>query len=211
MKEGRDSVIMCAYNRVNRVPNLEPIRLSVLFSQVESTVLSYVSCSISLILNLSIVEEVLILNPNLIFVVLLGMAQALQRYLNRIAKTADTSSPEGLSYILTETLLSLLRHPDYCISGYSSIAWRKGEKRFNQLSIEEQGKFDEETLVNANNIKRKSTCSVKASGFSNEYIVLFVINGNKELKEALQKLGSIPSSKILAIEVLWTPQHLQIV
>ena len=47
-----------------------------------------------------------------------------------------------------------------------------GEKRFNQLSIEERGKFDEETLVNVNNIKRQSTTSQRASGFSNEYIVV---------------------------------------
>jgi len=47
-----------------------------------------------------------------------------------------------------------------------------GEKRFNQLSIEERGKFDEETLVNVNNIKRQSTRSQRANGFSNEYIVV---------------------------------------
>lgn len=47
-----------------------------------------------------------------------------------------------------------------------------GEKRFNQLSIEERGKFDEETLVNVNSIKRQSTSSQRSSGFSNEYIVV---------------------------------------
>lgn len=47
-----------------------------------------------------------------------------------------------------------------------------GEKRFNQLSIEERGKFDEETLVNVNNIKRQSSTIKRASGFSNEYIVV---------------------------------------
>ncbi|XP_024017325.1 uncharacterized protein LOC21389616 [Morus notabilis] len=154
---------------------------------------------------------------------LLGMGRALQRDLNRIAETADTSTPEGLSYVLTETTLALLRHPDYCISGYSSVDIKRsmedGEKRFNQLSIEERGKFDEETLVNVNNIKRQSTTSQRASGFSNEYIVISilvaaegvhkmpVINGGRDLKEALQKLGSIPSHKILAVEVLWTPQN----
>lgn len=154
---------------------------------------------------------------------LLGMARELQRDLNRIAETADTSTPEGLSYVLTETTLALLRHPDYCISGYSSVDLKKsmedGEKRFNQLSIEERGKFDEETLVNVNNLKRQSTTSQRASGFSNEYIVITVlvaaegvhklpaINGGRDLKEALQKLASIPSNKILAVEVLWTPQN----
>ncbi|TYK29723.1 DUF1517 domain-containing protein [Cucumis melo var. makuwa] len=48
----------------------------------------------------------------------------------------------------------------------------EGEKRFNKLSIEERGKFDEETLVNVNSIKRQSTSSQRTSGFSNEYIVL---------------------------------------
>lgn len=154
---------------------------------------------------------------------LLGLGRSLQRDLNRIAETADTSSPEGLSFLLTETTLALLRHPDYCISAYSSVDLKKsmedGEKRFNQLSIEERGKFDEETLINVNNIKRQSTASQRASGFRNEYIVITilvaaegvhklpVINGSGELKEALQKLGSIPSSKILAVEVLWTPQN----
>lgn len=154
---------------------------------------------------------------------LLGMGRSLQRDLNRIAEVADTSSPEGLSYILTETSLALLRHPDYCISGYSSVDIKRGieegEKRFNQLSIEERGKFDEETLVNVNNIKRQSTRSQRSNGFSNEYIVITIlaaaegehklpsINGSGNLKEALQKLGSIPSSKLLAVEVLWTPQN----
>ncbi|KAK3173998.1 hypothetical protein Dsin_032779 [Dipteronia sinensis] len=154
---------------------------------------------------------------------LLGMARSLQSDLNRIAEVADTSTPVGLTYILTETTLALLRHPDYCISGYSFVDVKRsledGEKRFNQLSIEERGKFDEETLVNVNNIRRQSTTSKRASGFSNEYIVITIlvaadgvhklpsINGSGELKEALQKLGSIPSSKIMAVEVLWTPQN----
>ncbi|KDO40444.1 hypothetical protein CISIN_1g041706mg, partial [Citrus sinensis] len=33
------------------------------------------------------------------------------------------------------------------------------------------------------------------------------INGSGDLNEALQKLASIPSSKIMAVEVLWTPQN----
>lgn len=49
-----------------------------------------------------------------------------------------------------------------------------GEKRFNKLSIEERGKFDEETLVNVNSIKKQSTSSHRSKGFSNEYIVVWV-------------------------------------
>lgn len=154
---------------------------------------------------------------------LLGMGRTLQRDLNKIAENADTSTTEGLSYVLTETTLALLRHPDYCISGHSSVDVKRsideGEKRFNQLSIEERGKFDEETLVNVNNVKRKSTTNQRASEFSNEYIVITIlvaaqgvhklpaVNGSRDLKEALQKLASIPASRTLAVEVLWTPQN----
>ncbi|GLT90521.1 hypothetical protein SLE2022_084490 [Rubroshorea leprosula] len=112
-------------------------------------------------------------------------------------------------FFLSETTLALLRNPDYCISGYSSADVKRsiedGEKRFNQLSIEERGKFDEETLVNVNNIKRQSTTKQKASGFSNEYIVITILVAAEG--EALQKLASVPASKIMAVEVLWTPQN----
>ncbi|KAG8391012.1 hypothetical protein BUALT_Bualt01G0143700 [Buddleja alternifolia] len=231
---------------------------------------------------------------------LLGLGKSLQKDLNRIAETADTSTSEGLHYVLTETILALLRHPDYCISSYSSVSatgtcaasgptvstvagggsaemtnaeaaevaapggdtrtsgvfivcradrilavgfsnasirvfihvsiracssvdvkssMDEGEKRFNELSIEERGKFDEETLVNVNNIKKQSSTTMRGSGFSNEYIVLTIlvaagglhklpcINSSKDLKEALQNLASIPSSRTLAVEVLWTPQN----
>ncbi|KAG8479638.1 hypothetical protein CXB51_029391 [Gossypium anomalum] len=154
---------------------------------------------------------------------LLGTGRSLQRDLNRIAEVADTSTSEGLGFVLTETSLALLRHPDYCISGYSYVDVKRsmdeGEKRFNQLSIEERGKFDEETLVNVSNIRRLSTTFQKASGFNNEYIVITIlvaaegvhklplINGSGDLAVALQKLASIPASKILAVEVLWTPQN----
>ncbi|CAN1167417.1 hypothetical protein LINPERHAP2_LOCUS27232 [Linum perenne] len=155
---------------------------------------------------------------------LLGTARSLQKDLNRIAEVADTSSSQGLSCVLTETSLAVLRHPDYCISAYSSVDVKPSmedcEKRFNQLSIEERGKFDEETLVNVNSIKRQSSKSQRAaSGFSNDYIVITIlvaaqglhklptINSAADLKEALQKLGSIPSGSTLAVEVLWTPQN----
>ncbi|KAL6527998.1 hypothetical protein OROHE_014948 [Orobanche hederae] len=149
----------------------------------------------------------------------------------------------GLLGLGRETVLALLRHPDYCISAYSSVNIKgnmeAGEKRFNQLSVEERGKFDEETLVNVNNIRKQSSTCLRASGFSNEYIVcphawssalptisLLLIhvlitilvaaegehklpftNNRNDLKETLQKLASIPSSRTLAVEVLWTPQN----
>ncbi|KAJ7522534.1 hypothetical protein O6H91_18G015800 [Diphasiastrum complanatum] len=154
---------------------------------------------------------------------LLGLARSFQKDLDRLASRANTSTPEGLHYVLTETVLALLRHPDYCISAASSSEVKRsveaGEERFNQLSLEERGKFDEETLVSVNDIRKRSLFTgSKSDRLNNEYIVVTIllavegelklpsINSNADLKQALAKLGSVPTDRIMAVEVLWTPQ-----
>ncbi|XP_023770259.1 agglutinin-like protein 5 [Lactuca sativa] len=151
-----------------------------------------------------------------------GNIRSVQKDLNRIAEKADTSCPEGLSYILQETTRVLQRYPDYCISGYSSVDAKRSivdvETLFNQLCIDERSKFDEETLVNVNNIRKQSATTQRPNDFNAEYIVITIvvaaggmhklppINSSAKLKEALQNLATIPSSSVKAVEVLWTPQ-----
>ena len=48
---------------------------------------------------------------------LLGSARELQRDLNRMANNLDTSTPQGLHYLLTETVLALRRNPQYAVYG----------------------------------------------------------------------------------------------
>nr|AFK39506.1 unknown [Lotus japonicus] len=78
---------------------------------------------------------------------------SIQRDLTRIAKAADTSSRE-------ETIQALDRHPSYSIAGYSSVGQKQsmedGKKCYDQLSNEERGKFDKETLVNLFNVEKRS-------------------------------------------------------
>ncbi|KAJ0693872.1 hypothetical protein HanPI659440_Chr15g0602341 [Helianthus annuus] len=152
----------------------------------------------------------------------LGTGRLLQQDLNRIANVANTSNSKGVHFVLQESILALLRHSEYCISGYSSVDVKSSvvecQERFNQTSIEERGKFDEETLVNINNIRKKSATSQSSNGHPNEYIVVTIIvaarcvpllppiKSSAQLKEALQKLASIPSRKIMGVVVLWTPQ-----
>ncbi|KAL3849688.1 hypothetical protein ACJIZ3_011570 [Penstemon smallii] len=162
---------------------------------------------------------------------LLGLkSRSLKKDLNCIAETADTSNPMGRRYVLWETIIALLlMYPDHHrIYAHSSVHEEyfssEGMKRFEEVSAEERGKFDEETLVNINNIKKKKKLTKlmrrSCTGTGNEYIVvtilvcaqgvhndLLCINNNKDLKEALLKLAAISySRRILAVEVLWTPQ-----
>ncbi|XP_061989377.1 uncharacterized protein LOC133707928 [Rosa rugosa] len=154
---------------------------------------------------------------------LLGSAPTLQTDLNRIAETADTSTSQGWSNVLAGATISLLQNLDYCISGYSSVALKQtiqdAEKYFNQLSITERAICDKETLVNVNNIKVKSSTSKAATGSQSEYITVTIlvatrglyklptVDDSSTLKQALQNLKSIPSNKILSVQVLWTPQE----
>uniref|UniRef100_A0A2P2PJ88 Uncharacterized protein n=1 Tax=Rhizophora mucronata TaxID=61149 RepID=A0A2P2PJ88_RHIMU len=152
---------------------------------------------------------------------LLGKASSLQKELNKISKTAETSSSKGWHNILIDTTVALLRHPDYFVSGYSSITsyWRAEsvEKRFKELLGEEREKFDMESLVNVNNVRMQSAVIPTASKLGKNYIVVTLLVAAKgihkipairiadDMKDALRSL-SISSSKLLAVEVLWTPQ-----
>ncbi|GKA79110.1 beta carbonic anhydrase 5, chloroplastic isoform X2, partial [Tanacetum coccineum] len=84
------------------------------------------------------------------------MGRSLQRDLNRIAEAADTSTPEGLSFVLQAVIIYIkFRLMSECLAtllnfkgsldtnlslGYRKVDVKRsveeGEKRFNQLSIE---------------------------------------------------------------------------
>ncbi|KAL9670010.1 hypothetical protein QQ045_007560 [Rhodiola kirilowii] len=136
-------------------------------------------------------------------IVLSGTVRSsLQKELNCIAEVADTSTYDGLTDLLSATASFLLQHPDHWISGYShvnvicnSITNLKKRFKMHKLNVE-------------NNIKR-------CSGLSNEYVVVTTIlvaarrvvklpsiNGNEDLKEALQLFASISPTLILDVEVL---------
>ncbi|KAL6146739.1 hypothetical protein ACLB2K_057416 [Fragaria x ananassa] len=153
---------------------------------------------------------------------LMGEARSLQRELNRITETANTSTSEGLSDVLKGATTALLCNLDHCISSYSSVIRKSeiydAETCFNQFSEEEADKFDDVTLVNLNSFKAHSEIQ-SPDEIDKEYTVVTIlvatdgvlklptINGTRDLTKALQKLGAISSSKIMAVEVLWTPQQ----
>lgn len=150
-------------------------------------------------------------------------ARAIQRDLNQVASSADTSTVKGFSALLKETIFSLLQHPTHCVSGYTFAEEMRNiaslEKRFNQLSLEEREKFDAETLVNVSNIKAQRSTIPKANKLDKEYTVVTIlvaaegthklppIMDIESLKEALHYLNSIRTRKIKAVQVLWTPQN----
>ncbi len=166
-------------------------------------------------------------------VAMLAQARELQTELNHIAETADTNSPEGRAEILQEASLALLRHPEYWVYAGGSTEQARlnsAEAKFNRLTLAERSKFSEETLSNVNNQLKEATPKNALPGTDvdnptdlftqgpGEYIIVTLlaatlgkfqipaVNNVEELRQALRQIGSIPSDKLLAIEVLWTPQ-----
>jgi uncharacterized membrane protein len=164
---------------------------------------------------------------------LLAEARSLQDDLNRIAGSADTSSAEGLTQVLQETSLALLRHPEYWVyAGSASQQTRleAAEAQFNRLALTERSKFSEETLTNVKNQIRQAPSIIEVTPDGDgqlvpnsnqgpgEYIVVTIIvaslgklqlsdvKSTDDLRRALSQLGSVSNEQMLALEVLWAPQ-----
>jgi uncharacterized membrane protein len=161
---------------------------------------------------------------------LLASARGLQKELDELGRRADTGSPEGRTQVLQEASLALLRHPEYWVYGAAQsqqTALEAAEAKFNQLALAERSKFTAETLSNVNNqlTEASSQASLPADGGQlvttqapGEYLVATIlvgtegklelpkINSSDDLQQALRQIGGISSDRLLAVEILWTPQ-----
>lgn len=159
---------------------------------------------------------------------LLADARSLQDDLNRIALTADTSNSTGLAQLLQETTLSMLRHPDYWVYAATEDKQTRllsAEQEFNRLSLAERSKFTEETVSNVNSQLKQAEVKAALPGDQpdqsdpGEYILatlvvaaqgkldLPVVRSSQDLRRALSQVGAVSSDRLLAVEVLWTPQQ----
>ncbi|MEY2984918.1 MAG: hypothetical protein RLZZ568_1535 [Cyanobacteriota bacterium] len=161
---------------------------------------------------------------------LLANARSLKRELDELALSADTGTANGRALVLQEATLALLRHPEYWVYGSSQSDTARmsiAEAAFNQLALTERSKFSDETLSNFNNRLRQGDRQPALGGddadlvpdAAGEYILVTIIaaalgklnlptvNDSSDLKTALQSIGGLGGDRLLAIEVLWTPQQ----
>ncbi|HBB30418.1 MAG TPA: hypothetical protein DC064_00845 [Cyanobacteria bacterium UBA9273] len=161
---------------------------------------------------------------------LLAQARGLQKELNDLARSANTDSAAGRAQVLQEATLALLRHPEYWVYGAASsqqTPLEAAEAKFNQFSLAERSKFTAETLSNFSGQLRQGNSKAAASDSAGnlvkteapgEYIIVTIlvgaegklelpaINSSDELRQALRQMGGISSDRLLAMEILWTPQ-----
>lgn len=158
---------------------------------------------------------------------LYAQARDLQKELNSLAVKADTGTASGRAMVLQEATLALLRHPEYWHYGSveaQQMALSGAEGKFNQLALAERSKFSSETLSNVNsNLRQNSLNSsgeivVSETQDPGEYIIVTLvvgvegklelpkINSSGDMEKALRQIGGVGSDRLLAMEILWTPQ-----
>jgi uncharacterized membrane protein len=153
---------------------------------------------------------------------LLATARDLQQDLRGLAASADTSSNTGLQRVLQDTTLALLRHPDlwvYASAEVGQVPFAAAESTFNRLSMTERSKLSREVTSNVGGQKLDDRPGVAGNAdATSDYIAVTVLvasrsrftlkplKADEDLREALRLLGSVSSSDLLALEVIWQPE-----
>jgi uncharacterized membrane protein len=154
---------------------------------------------------------------------LLATARSLQKEMDRLAMEADTDSPQGLAALLQNVTLSLVRHEDYWVYAQTqsrTLSREEAEQAFYQESLQERSKFSVETLTRMNGSVQQKTASLTKEKEIGEYLVvtllvalegmsgtLPVVDSASGLRRSLLELGSTSADRLVAVEILWTPQQ----
>ena len=153
---------------------------------------------------------------------LLASARDLQDDLRGLAASADTSSNAGLQRVLQDTTLALLRHPDlwvYANTEVGQVPFAAAESTFNRLSMTERSKLSREVTSNVGGQKLEDRPGVAGNAdAASDYIAVTLLvasrsrlnlkplKSDEDLREALRLLGSVSSTDLLALEVIWQPE-----
>lgn len=165
---------------------------------------------------------------------LLASARSLQQEIDDLARAANTGEARGLSQLLQNVTLSLVRHDEYWVYAQTEAqqtSLSQAEQIFYQNSLRERSKFTAETLTNVD--QQRGQLSGESNGANSgqaiegtadqgtgEYIVVTLlvashsgsstlpaVDSATTLRQVLMQLGAIPAERIVAVEVLWTPQQ----
>jgi uncharacterized membrane protein len=156
---------------------------------------------------------------------LLSTARSLQRELQTFANAASTDTVAGLGAALQDAVMALMRHSDYwrygAVQVHHAATLDDAERAFNRVVSQERAKLSEELTVNIDGMRRQASRSASApSNEVGQYLVVTLIVATgypeftayqtpspKDLESTLQRLGTLLTSDLLALEVMWAPEN----
>jgi uncharacterized membrane protein len=138
--------------------------------------------------------------------------------LRRIAEAGDTSTPQGLSNMLREAVLSALRHPERWV--YANVEQARGSdsvsaQRVSSWATAARAAYKVETTSNHGKLQHTDYtaptggiyCVLTLSAAARDFL-LPVITPPVELEEvraALNALAGVNGDALISAEVVWTP------
>jgi uncharacterized membrane protein len=138
--------------------------------------------------------------------------------LRRIAEAGDVSSPQGLSNMLREAVLSALRHPERWV--YANVEQARGSdsasaQRVSSWATAARAAYKVETTSNHGKVQHTDYaapkggiyCVLTLSAAARDFL-LPVITPPVELEEvraALNALAGVNGDALISAEVVWTP------
>lgn len=159
---------------------------------------------------------------------LLATAKEIPAALHRLVASIDTSTEVGLSELLQQSALLLLRNQQYWhAASYSfrKVHYSEAESAFNALTLQERSKLSYETISNVGGIKQVDSEHQPAPADSippGDYIVVELIVASSaplrlrqartadEIRDQLAEIASAAGSNLEAVEVIWHPDSTEV-
>ncbi len=164
-----------------------------------------------------------IVNVSRLQLVMLSEARSIQSDLNTLGQQIDTETEEGTLELLRESVLALMRHPEYWAYAQGTSQRSKtremAQRMFERLSLEERSRFSSETLVKVGSGNLRQSDAKDGDSTDAGYIVVTLLVGTEDddplfgelrstqdVKNALTTLAAVTPEYLLTVELLWTPQ-----
>jgi len=149
-------------------------------------------------------------------------ARSIQDRLAGFAAQGDTTSEAGLSALLQQSALELLRHKDSVryasADARGPMSLTNAETAMNAVSLAERSRFQVERVRVADGRSSRSDAPAEEGKEALELVVVTLVTSTRtplgqfkaigtpdELAALLSELGGVPPSGLLGLEVVWTP------
>ncbi len=154
---------------------------------------------------------------------LLATATDVPSTLHRLVSSIDTSTDYGLSQLLQQSALLLLRNQQYWHAAsydYRKVRYDEAESAFNSLTMQARSKLSYETISNVDGFKQEDTKHLPPAGDlipPGDYIVVELIVASsaplrlrhartaEEIREQVAEIAAAAGSNLQAVEVIWHP------
>lgn len=154
---------------------------------------------------------------------LLATAKDVPPALHRLVATIDTSNDVGLSQLLQQSALLLLRNQQYWHAAsydFRRVRYSEAESAFNSLTMQARSKLGYETISNVSGIKQIDGSHASPSSDlipPGDYIVVVLIVASSaslhlhqartadEVRDQVAEIAAAAGSNLEAVEVIWHP------